>query len=144
MADGPFRLQRFVEAQDAVFDQVTSELAAGRKRTHWMWYIFPQLAGLGFSSMAKHFGIASLIEADAYLAHPILGRRLYESTRLAIEAPAPTLQDLFGSPDDLKFRSSMTLFDVAANGREFIFQEALDKWCGGEADQRTLKILASK
>ncbi|MDC7675208.1 DUF1810 domain-containing protein [Asticcacaulis machinosus] len=144
MVDDPFRLERFVEAQETVYDQVTSELAAGRKRTHWMWYIFPQLAGLSFSSMATHFGITSLLEAEAYLAHPVLGRRLYESTRLAIEAPAPSLKHLLGSPDDLKFRSSMTLFEVAANSREFIFHEALDKWCSGEADQRTLKILASK
>ncbi|MFP1132998.1 DUF1810 domain-containing protein [Asticcacaulis sp. W401b] len=142
MSGDPFRLQRFVDAQTPVLDQVTSELAAGRKRTHWMWYIFPQLGGLGYSVMAKHFGIAGLPEAQAYLAHPILSEHLQRCTQLAIDAPTATLNALFGSPDDLKFKSSMTLFDIAANGQAFIFQEALDRWCGGAADERTLALLA--
>lgn len=144
MATDPFHLARFVEAQNPVFDQVRSELAAGRKRTHWMWYIFPQLSSLGYSPMARHYGITSLAEAQAYLAHDMLGKRLHDCTRLVIDAPSVSLEALLGPPDDLKFRSSMTLFDVAANGGDLLFQEALDKWADGSADGRTLALLAKE
>src|ERR1051325_3915875 len=108
--DDPFNLQRFVEAQDPVFNQVLSELQQGRKRGHWMWFIFPQLAGLGHSSMASKFAISSREEGQAYLNHPILGPRLRECSRFVNRVEGRSIQQIFGSPDDLKFRSCMTLF----------------------------------
>src|SRR5947207_3037644 len=106
MADDPFDLQRFVDAQAGVFDQAAAELAAGRKQSHWMWFVFPQLAGLGRSPTAQHFGISGMAEARAYLAHPVLGPRLAQAAEAARQGPATTLRALFGSPDDLKFVSS--------------------------------------
>jgi uncharacterized protein (DUF1810 family) len=105
-----FDLERFVTAQEPVYEDVLAELRAGRKRTHWMWYIFPQLCGLGRSAMAERFGIVSAEEARAYLAHPLLGKRLVRSVETVLAVPDRSLQEIFRSPDDMKFRSSMTLF----------------------------------
>ncbi len=135
-----FDLQRFVEAQDPVYDQVRAELRAGRKQSHWMWFVFPQLRGLGHSSMAIRFGIVSLAEAAAYLRHPILGPRLTECAGLVNLVEGRSARHIFGSPDDLKFRSSMTLFAQAA-GAEKIFSEAIEKYFGGEPDGLTLDEL---
>ncbi len=135
-----YDLQRFVTAQAGAYDQALSELKAGRKRTHWMWFIFPQARGLGRSPTADFFGVASLSEARAYLAHPVLGPRLLACTAAATEAPAPSLNALFGSPDDLKFVSSMTLFRLAA-GDPTPFQAALDRWNGGRLDPRTVQLI---
>ena len=138
--DDPFDLERFVRAQDPVLPEVRRELREGRKRTHWMWFIFPQLRGLGRSAMAHHYGIGSLQEARAYLAHPLLGPRLLECTRLANTAPGRSAHAIFGSPDDLKFRSSLTLFAEAAP-EEPQFREALARYFDGEPDPATLRIL---
>jgi uncharacterized protein (DUF1810 family) len=136
-----FDLDRFVQAQDRVLPAVRRELAEGRKRTHWMWFVFPQLRGLGQSPTALHYGIASLAEAEAYLAHPLLGPRLEECTALVNAVTGRSLHAIFGSPDDMKFHSSMTLFAAARPGAS-VFQEALEKYCGGVPDQRTLELLA--
>jgi uncharacterized protein (DUF1810 family) len=136
-ADHRFDLERFVTAQAPVFEAVLAELRAGRKRTHWMWFIFPQLAGLGRSSTARFYGISSINEARAYLAHPVLGPRLDLCTRIVLASEGPSLHAIFGSPDDLKFRSCMTLFSLAANDRDNPFRQALDRWCDGRPDQRT-------
>ncbi|MCB4824385.1 DUF1810 domain-containing protein [Roseicella aerolata] len=135
------QLERFVVAQDPVLDQVRRELAAGRKRTHWMWFIFPQLRGLGHSAMAQHYGLASLAEARAYLAHPLLGPRLEECTALVNAVQGHSAHAIFGSPDDMKFRSCMTLFAAARPGGT-PFQAALDRYFRGEPDPRTLTLLA--
>ena len=137
----PFDLQRFVAAQEPVFDTVLSELRAGRKRTHWMWFIFPQLRGLGRSSMAEYYGISSLAEARAYLAHPILGPRLDLCIRAVLESKAVSLHAIFGSPDDMKFRSCATLFALASEEDNSPFQGALDLWCDGQPDERTLALI---
>ena len=113
----PYDLRRFVEAQDPVFEQVCSELRAGRKQSHWMWFVFPQLKGLGHSAMAHRYGIASLAEAEAYIKHPILGLRLRECTRLVNLVEGRSIEQIFGYPDDLKFRSCMTLFVQADDGQ---------------------------
>jgi uncharacterized protein (DUF1810 family) len=136
----PFDLQRFVNAQRAVYDRVIAELREGRKRSHWMWFVLPQIAGLGSSRMAQRYAIASRAEAAAYLAHPVLGPRLRECTRLVLAVEGRTLHDIFGSPDDMKFRSSMTLFAEAAPGEE-VFRSALDKYFSGESDAATLARL---
>jgi uncharacterized protein (DUF1810 family) len=136
----PFDLQRFVQAQDAIYEQVVSELQSGRKRTHWMWFVFPQLKDLGSSPRALFYGISSLEEARAYLGHPVLGRRLEEVTRIVIERSDVSLHDLFGSPDDLKFRSSMTLFANAVPGDASVFSQAIESRCGGP-DPRTIALL---
>jgi uncharacterized protein (DUF1810 family) len=134
------KLGEFVDAQAAVYEQVVRELTAGQKRSHWMWFIFPQLAGLGSSHMARKFAIQSLEEARAYLQHAVLGPRLKECTRLMLDAPGNDVSSILGYPDDLKFRSCMTLF-AAAEPREPLFQSALDKFFGGQPDSRTLEIL---
>ena len=126
----PFDLKRFVEAQDVVWDDVCRELAAGRKQSHWMWFVFPQIAGLGFSPISEHYAIASLDEARAYLAHPVLGPRLRRCTELVNAVDGRTIGQILGSPDDLKFRSSMTLFAEAADDNA-VFREALAKYYGG-------------
>ena len=131
---------RFLEAQEPVYAQVCAELRAGRKTSHWMWFIFPQIAGLGASAMARTFAIASLEEARAYLRHPVLGPRLEECCRLVNRIEGRTIGEIFGYPDDLKFRSSMTLFAHAADDNT-VFQEALDKYFGGEFDPLTLERL---
>ncbi len=138
--DDPFDLQRFVEAQASVYDDVLAELRVGRKRSHWMWFVFPQIAGLGFSFMARRFAITSLAEAKAYLAHPVLGERLRECTALVNAVAGRSIDDIFGSPDNMKFRSSMTLFAEAADDKA-PFEAALKKYFGGEKDAATLERL---
>ena len=137
----PFNLQRFVDAQAPVYPRVIAELRQGRKQSHWMWFIFPQLAGLGHSAMARRFAIASREEAAAYLAHAILGPRLRECTLLVNAVEGRTITEILGSPDDFKFRSSMTLFSAVSDDVEF--NRAIEKYCAGKADQRTLDLLAS-
>ena len=139
----PYNLQRFLDAQKPVFDSVLSELRRGRKQGHWMWFVFPQIDGLGRSSMASRFAIASAAEAKAYLQHPVLGPRLIECTRLVNAIEGRSVEQIFGYPDDLKFRSCMTLFAHAAAGNE-IFTSALDKYFGGEPDPATLERLLPK
>jgi uncharacterized protein (DUF1810 family) len=139
MAD-PHDLQRFVDAQAPVFDQVRDELAQGRKRSHWMWFIFPQIAGLGFSAMAQRYAIASLDEARAYLNHPVLGPRLEDCTRLVLAVGGRSATEIFGSPDDMKFHSSMTLFAAAAP-RWAVFADANRKYFAGKDDPETLARL---
>lgn len=136
----PFNLQRFVTAQNPLIDCVRSELRNGRKRSHWMWFVFPQIAGLGSSDHARWFAIHSLDEAKTYLSHPILGTRLHECTQLVLDIDGKTLGEIFGAPDDLKFRSSMTLFACAA-GENSLFHAALKRYCGGLPDPLTLERL---
>ena len=136
-------LQRFVDAQQGVIDAVRDELRAGRKRSHWMWFVFPQLQGLGSSAMARHYGIASLEEARAYLAHPVLGPRLRECCELVLAVPEGSAHDILGSPDDLKFRSCLTLFALAAP-QEAVFRDALQRFYGGERDARTEALCAGR
>jgi uncharacterized protein (DUF1810 family) len=135
--DDPFDLQRFVAAQDGVYDAVREELRAGRKRSHWMWFVFPQGAGLGASAMAQLYAIGSLDEAQAYLAHPVLGSRLRECAELVNRIEGRTLLEIFGDPDRMKFCSCMSLFERAAPG-ETVFTHALDKFCGGQRDPRAV------
>ena len=132
-------LARFVEAQQSVMDDVRAELAAGRKRTHWMWFVFPQLRGLGHSAMSERYGIASRAEALAYLAHELLGARLRECTQLVLAVDHDDAHRIFGSPDDFKFRSSMTLFDAVAPGE--VFGRAIEKFYAGVKDPRTIELL---
>jgi uncharacterized protein (DUF1810 family) len=136
----PHNLQRFVDAQNSVFDDVCAELRQGQKRGHWMWFIFPQLAGLGHSHLAVKYAIGSRQEAAAYLQHPILGPRLRECTRLVNRVEGRSIDQILGYPDDLKFRSSMTLFAHATSENE-VFLEALKKYVGGEPDPLTLARL---
>ena len=155
----PFDLQRFVNVQNPVYQQVCAELRNGRKQGHWMWFIFPQLRGLGHSQMAAAFGIASRDEAEAYLSHPVLGTRLRECTQLVNLVEGRSITEILGYPDDVKFRSSMTLFARVASGNEVfpsgnqvfpsgnqvfpsgnqVFSEALEKYFEGEPDPLTLK-----
>ena len=135
-----FNLQRFVTAQDPVYAQVTAELRAGRKRTHWMWFVFPQISGLGSSAMAQRYALASLSEARAYLAHPVLGPRLRDCVGLVLKVEGRDAHAIFGAPDDIKFRSSLTLFARAAPD-EGLFRAALDKYYGGAEDAATLAKL---
>jgi uncharacterized protein (DUF1810 family) len=135
-----YHLQRFVDAQEPVFAQVVTELQAGCKIGHWMWFIFPQLRGLGSSPMASRFAIGGLGEAQAYLHHPILGSRLGECTRLTIQANRLSVTEIFGYPDNLKFHSSMTLF-LHAGSNDGVFRQALDKYFGGAPDPLTLERL---
>jgi uncharacterized protein (DUF1810 family) len=137
----PFNFARFLEAQAPVYDTVHDELRAGRKRSHWMWFIFPQLAGLGSSPTAKFYGISGLPEAIAYLAHPVLGQRLLACTEAVLAVQDRSLHAIFGSPDDLKFRSSMTLFGEAGAASDTPFRQALERYCAGEPDPRTLALL---
>jgi len=139
--DDPYDLQRFVDAQDSVFDEVCSELRAGRKESHWIWFIFPQLKGLGHSWMADRFGISSRAEAEEYLRHPVLGPRLIACTQLVNEIDGRSIEQIFGYPDHLKFRSSMTLFAHAGSEESGVFTTALDKYFGGEPDRLTLDRL---
>ena len=140
-ASDPFGLQRFVAAQAEVIGRVRAELAAGRKRSHWMWFVFPQVAGLGLSAMSARYAIGGAAEARAYLAHPLLGARLELCTRTVLELQNGSLHEIFGSPDDMKFQSCMTLFASAAADPESVFYRALDRWCGGALDPQTLKLL---
>lgn len=137
----PFDLKRFLKAQNPVFRDVLGELARGLKQSHWMWFVFPQLAGLGFSAMSQHYAIGSRAEAEAYLAHPALGPRLIECTRLVLAVDGRTINAILGAPDDSKFRSSMTLFGAVSD--EPVFAEALARYFAGQPDGATLEILAA-
>jgi uncharacterized protein (DUF1810 family) len=136
----PYNLERFVKAQDAVYEDVCEELRDGRKTSHWMWFVFPQIKGLGYSSTSRIFAISSLAEAQAFLRHPILGPRLIECTELVNQTSGRTVHDIFGSPDDMKFHSSMTLFRHA-DPDNVVFKDALKKFFGGREDQSTLDRL---
>jgi uncharacterized protein (DUF1810 family) len=138
--DDPYNLRRFVDAQQAVYETVCRELRQGRKESHWMWFIFPQIKGLGHSEMARKFAISSRDEAKAYLAHPVLGPRLRECSRIVADLEGKSVEDIFGYPDDMKFRSSMTLFAQTAKDNE-IFRRCLDKYFRGEPDRLTLAAL---
>ncbi|WP_422865173.1 DUF1810 domain-containing protein [Endosaccharibacter trunci] len=135
-----FDLDRFVQAQEPVIDQVRQELAEGRKRTHWMWFVFPQLRGLGHSAMAQLYGLDGRAEAEAFLRHPVLGPRLRDCTDLVLTARPASISDMFGYPDDMKFHSSMTLF-AALPGAPECFHTALTTFFDGRQDQNTLRLL---
>jgi uncharacterized protein (DUF1810 family) len=133
-------LQRFRDAQDRDYEQAVAELRRGRKTSHWIWYVFPQVAGLGSSSMSQHYAIGSLAEAQAYAADEVLGPRLVECARAVLAHPDRTVREIMGSPDDAKLRSSMTLFAIAAPS-EPAFQQVLDTFFAGERDPRTEAFL---
>lgn len=141
--DDPFDLQRFVEAQSGVYEGALAELRAGRKRRHWMWFIFPQISGLGSSPMAHRYAISSLGEAQAYLRDGVLGDRLRACTAAVNGHSGLSARDVFGSPDDVKFRSSVTLFAEAAPG-DPVFTKALDTYFGGQKDPLTIETLRSR
>jgi uncharacterized protein (DUF1810 family) len=136
----PFDLRRFVDAQGRVYDTVLAELRDGAKRSHWIWFVFPQLRGLGHSATAQHYGVSSLEEARAYLAHPVLGPRLRECTRLVLATDGRSVDEIFGWPDNLKVRSSMTLFAHATDDNAD-FRAVLDKFYAGEDDPATVERL---
>jgi len=137
----PFDLERFVRAQAPVYPDVQGELSRGRKQSHWMWFVFPQIAGLGFSAMSQRYAIGSRTEAEAYLAHSVLGARLIECTRQVLAVQGRSINAILGAPDDAKFRSSMTLFGAVSD--QPIFGEALARYFAGERDAATLEILAT-
>lgn len=136
-----FNLEKFVSAQERVYPKALQEIKQGRKATHWMWYIFPQIKGLGFSDISKRYAIENIQEAAAYLAHPLLGARLIEITTVLINLNTSDAHAIFGSPDDMKLRSCMTLFSTLKNA-EPVFTRVLDKYFGGKGDAKTLEILA--
>ena len=141
--DDPFNLARFVEAQAGVFDIALAELQGGCKASHWMWFIFPQLRGLGHSPRAQFYGLASLEEARAYLAHPLLGPRLQSATDAVLQHANLTAHAIFGSPDDIKFHASMTLFARASADLTSPFEQAIKVFYGGETHVGTLDLLSS-
>ncbi len=136
----PFNLQRFLHAQQPVYERVRRELRAGRKESHWMWFVFPQIAGLGQRPTSVRFAIASLKEARAYLADPVLGPRLAECAKLALDVEGRTAREIFGAIDEMKFRSSMTLFAEAAPGGS-VFEQCLEKYFGGAPDPATRALI---
>lgn len=139
-APDPYDLARFVDAQAGDYDRALGEIASGRKRSHWMWYIFPQLRGLGTSSMAQRYAIRSAAEAEAYLRHPVLGPRLQACAEAAVGVPERSAREVFGAPDDLKLRSSATLFaQVSPAGS--VFHRLLDRYFDGAPDRATLDLL---
>lgn len=139
-SDDPFDLDRFVRAQDGTFATALSEIRGGRKRSHWMWYVLPQVAGLGFSAMAQRYAIEGAAEARAYLAHPVLGPRLIECVGAVLQVEGRSAHEIFGSPDDLKLRSCATLFaQVTPPGS--VFEQLLEKYFDGASDPRTLELL---
>lgn len=138
-SNDPFNLQRFVDVQNRWYERVCAELSQGHKQSHWMWFIFPQLKGLGSSAMASLYGISGLQEAEAYLAHPLLGPRLRHCTQLVLLIKGRSIEQIFDDPDDVKFRSSMTLF-ANATSDSGPFQEALKRYFGGKPDPLTLKL----
>jgi len=137
---GDAELKRFTEAQHRDYETALAEINGGRKRSHWMWYIFPQIKGLGFSSTSQHYGIKDLKEAQAYLQHPILGPRLVTISKALLALPIINATQIFGNPDDMKLRSSMTLF-AAVKDSDPVFQQVLDKFFQGRPDQQTITIL---
>jgi uncharacterized protein (DUF1810 family) len=136
----PYDLNRFVQAQQDVYEHALSEIRSGRKRSHWMWYIFPQIEGLGFSSMSRRYSIKSLDEARAYLDHPVLGPRLAECAEAALGVEGRSARDIFGSPDDLKLRSCATLF-ASVTPADSVFARLLDRFFEGNPDGKTLRQL---
>jgi uncharacterized protein (DUF1810 family) len=136
----PFNLERFVEAQRDIFETACRELAAGAKASHWMWFVFPQLRGLGMSAASQHYGIGTLAEAQAYLAHPLLGARLRRAAALVLAVEGRTIGEIMGAPDDLKLRSSMTLFALASQDND-VFLQVLERFFGGKQDQMTHRLL---
>ncbi|MCQ4260330.1 DUF1810 domain-containing protein [Stutzerimonas stutzeri] len=140
MSDDPHNLQRFVDVQRSTYDQALAELLAGRKQSHWMWFIFPQLAGLGHSAMAQRYGIKSIDEAAAYLQHPLLGPRLEECAAALLQHKGRSAQQILGSPDDMKLRSSMTLFSAAAP-ETIVYRQIIDHFYDGHVDPATLARL---
>jgi len=139
-SDDPYDLARFVRAQEKDYERALSEIRSGRKRTHWMWYIFPQIDGLAFSSTSKHYSIKSLAEAKAYLSHPILGPRLLECAEAVVRVEGRSTTEIFGSPDDLKLRSCATLF-ACVSPRDSVFDRLLQKYYRGGRDGKTLRLL---
>ncbi|MCP5160804.1 MAG: DUF1810 domain-containing protein [Hahellaceae bacterium] len=139
--DDPFQLSRFVEAQAHVYPDVLAELNAGRKRTHWMWFVFPQIEGLGHSPTATFYAVKSVDETQAYLHHHLLGARLRECTEILLNLTGRSLSEILGYPDDLKFCSSMTLFDAVASDNR-LFGKAIDRYCEGRRDEKTLVRLS--
>jgi len=135
-----YGVARFLEAQARDFDRALEEIRSGRKRSHWMWYVFPQLDGLGLSSTSRHYAIKSFGEADAYLRHPILGPRLLESAQAVLDLDGRSTFDVFGSPDDMKLRSYATLF-ARASPAGSVFEQLLEKYFGGHPDDKTLRLL---
>jgi len=143
LAEDPYDLKRFLLAQEGDYDRALSEIRSGRKRSHWMWYIFPQIDGLGFSSTAKHYAIRSQAEAKAYIEHPVLGPRLVECTEAVISLEGRSATGIFGSPDDLKLRSCATLFaSVSPPGS--VFDRLLGKYYQGRRDAKTLQLLGTE
>jgi uncharacterized protein (DUF1810 family) len=142
-AKGEYDLERFLEAQAGVYERACAELRAGKKQSHWMWFIFPQIHGLGSSEMAVRYAISSIEEAHAYLEHPVLGQRLRECTGIVVALKDRTVEEIFGYPDNLKFHSSMTLFAQAAtiSEEDLIFSQALDKYFSGREDPATMQRL---
>jgi uncharacterized protein (DUF1810 family) len=141
MQDDPFDLARYVDAQRDDYERALSEIRSGHKDTHWMWYIFPQLDGLGSSPTARRYSIKSLPEASAYLAHPVLGARLLECSETVLSVEGLSALDIFGHPDDWKLRSCATLF-VAVSKPDSVFHRILEKYFGGQPDDKTLRLLA--
>jgi len=135
----PFDLARFVQAQAHSYIQAIAEIRGGRKRSHWMWYVLPQIDGLGFSAMSQRYSIKSIAEAKAYLSHPVLGKRLVECCEAALGIEGRTAREIFGSPDDMKLRSCATLFEVVAP--DSVFSRLIEKYYGGERDGATLRLL---
>lgn len=135
-----FDLQRFVDAQHGVYESALGEITQGQKRTHWMWFIFPQIDGLGSSPAARHYAIKSREEADAYLRHPVLGPRLAACAEAALAVDGRSAREMFGSPDDLKLRSSATLFAAIAPGGS-VFERVIEKYFNGHPDPKTLELL---
>ena len=135
-----YNLQRFLDAQQSDYTTALAEIKNGRKRSHWMWYVFPQIQGLGFSETSKYYAITNLDEASAYLAHPVLGTRLAQISYVLLSLPGNNPTQVFGSPDDMKLRSSMTLF-ASAPSADDVFQQVLNKYFAGEKDTRTLQLI---
>jgi uncharacterized protein (DUF1810 family) len=141
MTPDPYNLTRFVQAQEADYDQALTEIRAGAKRSHWMWYVFPQFVGLGSSPTSRNYAIKSREEAKAYLAHPILGPRLIECAEAALQIEGHSAVQIFGSPDDMKLRSSATLFAAVSSGGS-VFHRLIDKYFDGKQDVRTLELIS--
>lgn len=142
-AADPYDLTRFVQAQERDYEQAMSEIRSGRKRSHWMWYIFPQIEGLGVSSTSRHYAIKSVAEAEAFLRHPVLGPRLLASAQATMEVEGRSAFELFGTPDDMKLRSCATLF-ASVSPAGSVFQQLLDRYFDGEPDATTLGLLGRK
>lgn len=136
-------LQRFITAQEEDFETAFREIKNGRKQSHWMWYIFPQIAGLGFSSTSRFYAVKDITEAENYLAHPTLGKRIVEISEVLLTIKGKSANQIFGSPDDMKLKSSMTLFGALENTNP-VFQKVLDKYFDGERDRRTLELIGKR